>query len=163
MNDEEYQNLKNRIKVKKFNFDDLSWGIGFLKNIKDKNNQESLIMFLNTIIENTFQETFDQVVDLIDKEYIKISEIPTTKEVFREIDKRIKNEEDILKSNKEEVVELMKKRDKEKDYDKLKEINSSIWWKEHYIDDANEKIKFLKEMKELITFDIKRAKKVSKV
>jgi hypothetical protein len=154
MYDEEYEKLKGKFTLDKYKIENYAWNVGFLTNIKDKNNRQSFIDFINLMKQRAFQEVFDKFVEIIDKEYIKITDMPTAKELFEFIRERIKDNEESINYSKNEIVKLKKELQKETDYDKIKKLESEIFWAEHRMDEDKEEIYIFNAIKEKIIWNI---------
>jgi len=157
MDDKQYEKLKKEFVLDKDKdkIGNYRWDIGFLTNFKDKNNKQSFVDFINSMKERTFQNFFDKMVEIIDKEYIKITEIPTAKELFGFIKERIQDSEDSINYNKINIVKLKKEMQKEKDYDKIKKFESEIFWAEKIREESKKEIFFFNCLKDKMVWNIR--------
>ncbi len=167
MNDEDYKKIKEAIKEKTdFHFekdeDSYHWNVGFLSNIKDKNNKKSFCDFINLVRENIFNQTVNECIWFFEKNYIKIEDIPSSKDIYGIVSDRIKSHKASIKQEKIDLVKLERKKDKEKDYDKRRAIKSDIFWSEHRMEDYEKEITFYNHISESLKSTIKYKSKNKK-
>ena len=141
------------------NYDEDSIIFTILK-ISKKKDKVSFIKLLNGVEEGVFNSTFsvmnDYFEDKIKKEYVKIDEIPSLKNVFGIIKDRIKSNEESIKYNKKDYVKHQKQLQKEKQYDKIQDLNSKIFWDKNLIGTHEQEIRKYKDLLNQLKWDIKR-------
>jgi len=141
------------------NYDEDSVIFTILK-VTKKKDKISFIKMLNGAEEGVFNSTFSAMVDYyedkIKKEYVKIDEIPSLKNIFGIIKDRIKSNKEMRKSYKKDFVRHQKKLQKEKQYDKIQELNSKIFWDKNGVESNEQEIRKYKDLLNQLKWDIKR-------
>lgn len=161
---EEWNKFKEEIKervniVSPDNYDENSIVFTILK-LSKKKDKKSFIKFLNGAEERVFNSTFsvmnDYFEDKIKKEYVKVDEIPSLKNIFGIIKDRIKSNKEMIKYNKKEWVKHQKELQKEKQYDKIQDLNSKIFWDKNGIESYEQEIRKYEDLLKQLKWDIKR-------
>ena len=98
----------------------------------------------------------DYFEEKIKKEYIKIEEIPSLNNIFGIIKDRIKSNESMIEYNKKDYVKHQKQLQKEKEYSKIQELNSEIFWDKNHIESYQDEIRKYKDLLNQLKHDIKR-------
>lgn len=128
-------------------------------NINSLAHKKKLISFIAGTNESIFHKTFNVLVEYfenkIKKEYIKIEDIVLTKNLFGIIEDRIKSNEEMIKETKKELIKIEKDLIKIKDYDKMSNLKSTIFWRKNSIEDYEKEIRFLQGMKQQLKSDIR--------
>ena len=157
MEDKEYNKLKKQvIDFEDKKISDIRWDIGFLVNLKDKNNKKDFVSFWNSVRRDIANQIFDKIIwDVIDKKYLSLDKVPSFKEAFGIMEDRIKSNEKMIEYSKKEILKHKKEIDKINDYDKRKEKESEIWWDEHHLESYGKEIHFYKHIKDCIKSDMK--------
>ena len=141
------------------NYDEDSVLFTILK-VTKKKDKISFIKMRNGAEEGVFNSTFSAMVDYyedkIKKEYVKIDEIPSLKNIFGIIKDRIKSNKEMIKSYKKDFVRHQKELQKEKQYDKIQELNSKIFWDKNGIESNEQEIRKYKDLLNQLKWDIKR-------
>jgi len=141
------------------NYDEDSIIFTILK-LSKKKDKISFIKLLNGAEEGVFNSTFsvmnDYFKEKIKKEYIKIEEIPSLNNIFGIIKDRIKDNQEMIKYNKKEFVKHQKELQKEKQYDKIQDLNSKIFWDKNGIESHQQEIRKYEDLLNQLKYDIKR-------
>ena len=154
------EEIKERVNIASpDNYDEDSIVFTILK-LSKKKDKTKFIKFLNGAEEGVFNSTFsvmnDYFEDKIKKEYVKITKIPSLKNIFGIIKDRIKSNEEMIKYNKKEFVKHQKQLQKEKQYDKIQDLNSKIFWDKNGIESHEKEIRKYKDLLNQLKWDIKR-------
>ena len=144
------------------NYDEDSIIFRILK-ITKKKDKDSIIKFISAQQENTFIETFNAMQEYENKDYIKITKIPSLENVFGIIQDRIKSNKEMIEFNKKEFVKHTKQLQQEKDYKEIQDLKSKIFWDEHHIESYNDEIIKYKDILRQLKYDIKNAKRGGKL
>jgi hypothetical protein len=159
MINDEYQKLLTKVKDEitpgQQTTSDFYWDNSFLTLLKDANNKKAFVEHINFVTTNMFHETFDKTIDVIEREYIKIQDIPSSKVIFDILKQRIASDKSSMASHKKELVELKDLQMKEKDYDKLEEIESKIWWAGHHLDRNKDEIQIFEFLIDCLKSEIR--------
>jgi len=142
--------FKERIRIEKDYKRPIKWAIehtNYSSMPKDK--QKDLINFMCLIADGILEEAkkqYESILNDASKGYIRIEQIPNYEDIFGSIDDMIKSNQESMKHNKEKIVKRKKEKDKLKDYEKIKNLESDIWWDEHRIEGYEKEIRFLRDM-----------------
>ena len=152
--------IKERVHiVSPDNYDEDSIFFTILK-LSKKKDKDNFIKFLNGAEEGVFNSTFsvmnDYFEDKIKKEYVKITEIPSLKNIFGIIKDRIKSNEEMIKSYKKDFVKHQKELQKKKQYGKIQDLNSKIFWDKNGIESREKEIRKYNDLLNQLKWDIKR-------
>jgi hypothetical protein len=156
------EDIKEKINIISVdNYDEDSIIFRVLK-ITKKKDKDSIIKFISAQQENTFIETFNAMQEYENKDYIEITKIPSLENIFGMIQDRIKSHKEMIEFNKKEFVKHTKQLQGEKDYKKIQDLNSEIFWDEHHIKDYNNEIKKYEDILRQLKHDIKNSKRGGK-
>lgn len=156
------QDIKEKINIISVdNYDEDSIIFRILK-ITKKKDKDSVIKFISAQQENTFIETFNAMQEYENKDYIEITKIPSLENVFGMIQDRIKSNKEMIEFNKKEFVEHTKKLQKEKDYKKIEDLQSKIFWDKHSIERYEGEIRKYEDILRQLKHDIKNTKRGGK-
>lgn len=151
--------------VTKDNYDEDAYIFTLLK-LTSKKNKDSLIDYVNSLEESVFDKTFYEMNEYykrkISREYVKIEDIPSLENVFGIIKDRIKSNNRSIESSKKEYIKHKKELEKEKSYNKIREIESSIYWDNNYIENCQYEIGKYNDLLNQLRHDIRCSKKEKK-
>ena len=150
------EDIKEKINfVSVDNYDEDSIIFRILK-ITKKKDKDNIIKFISAQQENTFIETFNAMQEYENKDYIEITKIPSLENVFGMIQDRIKSNKEMIEFNKKEFVNHTKQLQREKDYKKIQDLKSKIFWDESRIEGYNDEIRKYEDILRQLKHDIKK-------
>jgi len=152
------QDIKEKINIISVdNYDEDSLLFSMLK-ISKKKDKDSIIEFISAQQENIFIKTFNAMREYENKDYIEITKIPSLENVFGMIKDRIKSNQEMIEFNKKKFVKHTKELQKEKNYKKIQDLNSKIFWDNQSIERCENEIRKYEDILRQLKHDIKNAK-----
>ena len=146
MNDVEYRKLTKMVEPEKFTIGSLNWDVSALRNIKDENNKEIIVDYINREREKAADNSLDKLVKYIEKHYLKLTNLPSGKEFFAILQEKIKSERRGMDEEKKKYVELKKKESSIEGYDKIHDHSREMFWCQHRIDEHSRTINLIESV-----------------
>jgi len=158
MIDKKYKEIKDKVKEEvgtKIIFNKILWECQPLNSIKDKKSKKEFEDFVNVIKKDAVSKTFDACLNVFKRDFIEIENIPSSEDILGILDDRIKSNKSMIEFCKKSLVKHIKEKDKEKGYDKIKDIESEIFWDTHSIDGYKDEIYKYEHLRDCIKNDIR--------
>ena len=128
----------------------IKWAVNVKMGNLTKEEQKGIVdhmMLIADSIQEQVEKKYNSILSDANNGYIRIEQIPNYEDIFGSIEDMKNSNLRAVEDKKKEIVKLNKKKAKINDYDKLREIESELFWAKHHMESYESQARFLDDMK----------------